>query len=224
MNTRIQDEKQTFDCLGAQVALADDLPSDRERTKMSVLMCDLVGSTELAYSLDTDEFYQLMLAYYRICSSRIEEYGGSVIQYVGDAVLAVFDGNKCVRDDPAIEGTRAGVRIIDYLAVHAVTVDAGCHQLKVRVTVASGDGMCADLRCSNGLKQQAVFGRLPFLADRLKTHTEPNTMLVDYVTAAAISRTHILEPMEVANVKGVPFAVPSWKVSCGEKAFVLLQR
>lgn len=83
---------------------------DGERRHLTVLFCDLVGSTELANRLDPEEWRELVRSYHRAAAQQIERYGGHVAQYLGDGVMAYF-GWPEAHDDNAERAARAGLAI-----------------------------------------------------------------------------------------------------------------
>jgi class 3 adenylate cyclase len=82
-----------------------------ERRQVTVLFCDLVGSSSLAESLDPEDYRKILIAYHNACKAVVQQFGGRVSQYLGDGVLIVF-GHPHAHEDDAIRATRAALAIL----------------------------------------------------------------------------------------------------------------
>ena len=96
-------------------AAARARPAQAERRQLTVLFCDLVGSTELAARLDPEDMGRVIRAYQDTCTEAFERWGGHVAKYMGDGVLAYFGWPQAHEDD-AERAVRAGLAMIDALA------------------------------------------------------------------------------------------------------------
>ena len=138
-------------CGRALGGAARDPEAHRERRQLSVMFCDLVGSTPLANRIDAEELAEVFSEYRAACERVIDELGGRVAQYVGDGVLAYF-GHPLAHEDDAVRAVTAGVGIIDALpevnarllrrlpaiADHPIHVRVGVHTGQVVVGNATG--------------------------------------------------------------------------------------
>jgi class 3 adenylate cyclase len=86
-----------------------------ERRHLTVLFCDLVGSTEIASHLDPEECREIVREYHRMAAQTVERFGGSVAQYLGDGVMAYF-GYPEAHDNDAECAVRAGLVILDAIS------------------------------------------------------------------------------------------------------------
>ena len=86
--------------------------AEAERRQLTVLFCDLVGSTELSARLDPEDMGQLIRAYQRCCTEVVERWGGHVAKYMGDGVLAYF-GWPQAHEDEAERAVRAGLELVE---------------------------------------------------------------------------------------------------------------
>ena len=86
-------------------------PAPGERRQLTVMFCDLVGSTALAERLDPEQLRDLMQAYQRACGDVIEKYDGHVAQYLGDGLMVYFGWPRAHEDD-AVRAIRAGLEIV----------------------------------------------------------------------------------------------------------------
>src|SRR6202140_1253048 len=99
----IRAESEASDCLTG------------ERRHLTVLFCDLVGSTEIAGHLDPEEWREIVAGYHRASAQAIERFGGHVAQYLGDGVMAFF-GYPEAHDNDAERAARAGLAILDAIS------------------------------------------------------------------------------------------------------------
>ncbi len=105
----------------------ESISAEAERRQLTVMFCDLVGSTALAERLDPEELRDLMQAYQRACGEVIARYDGHVAQYLGDGLMVYFGWPQAHEDD-AVRAIRAGLE-----------VDASCLQAD-RIDTASAPG------------------------------------------------------------------------------------
>jgi class 3 adenylate cyclase len=125
---------------------ADAAPSSlaaetAERRQLTVMFCDLVGSTALSIGLDPEDMREVVGAYHRCCATLIASNGGFVAKYMGDGVLAYF-GYPQAHEHDAERAVQAGLAVVD--AVPKLTTAAGA-PLHVRVGIATGVVVVGDL-------------------------------------------------------------------------------
>src|SRR5579864_3593227 len=111
-----------------------DLPTG-ERRHLTVLFCDLVGSTEIASHLDPEEWREIVAGYHHAAAQAIDRFGGHVAQYLGDGVMAFF-GYPEAHDNDAERAARAGLAILD--AISKLNEQPGRTKLAARVGIHSG--------------------------------------------------------------------------------------
>ena len=114
--------------------------SEAERRQLTILFCDLVGSTALSTRLDPEEMREVIRAYQGTCAAVIERFKGHVAKFMGDGVLAYF-GYPTAHEDDAAQAVRAGLALIS-VATKPQNVDM---TLQVRVGIATGSSAS---RCS----------------------------------------------------------------------------
>jgi class 3 adenylate cyclase len=145
-----------------------------ERRQLTVMFCDLVGSTALAARLDPEDMRGIVTAYHKCCATLIAGSGGFVAQYLGDGVLAYF-GYPRAHEHDAERAVRAGLAIVD--AVSKLTTAAGS-ALHVRVGIATGIVVVGDLLGSGEAQQRGVVGDTPNLAARLQGIAAPDSVVI----------------------------------------------
>src|SRR4051812_21173555 len=149
---------------------AELLPrADAELRQLTIMFCDLVGSTALSARLDTEDFRRLILAYNTRVAAIIRSYEGNIARYMGDGVLAYF-GYPQADEDNAWQATCAGLALIDGIANLKTDVEA---ELQVRVGIATGVVIVGDLIGDGAAREQAALGETPNLAARLLALAEP---------------------------------------------------
>ena len=196
---------------------ADPLPPPRavdagaERRQVTVMFCDLVGSTELSQSLDPEDLREVMLAYQDACTAAIERFEGYVARYMGDGVLAYF-GYPRAFEDAAERAVRAGLAVVD--AIHAIDVrpdGAARMNLKVRVGIATGPVVVGDLIGQGASQERSVVGETPNLAARLQSLAGPGAVAVAPETRALVGTRFEFEDLGVHTVKGIMRPVQAWR-------------
>jgi class 3 adenylate cyclase/predicted ATPase len=176
-------------CGGCGSALTRTMPESRpqpERRQLTILFCDLVGSSMLATQLDPEELRDLILAYQSACTLAIRRYDGTVSRYVGDGILALFGFPLAHEDDPE-RAVRAGLDIV--AAIRKLPMPAGAggtHSLAVRVGIATGLVVVGDLVGEGASEEHAVVGETPNLAARLQGLATPNAVVVSAGTRALL--------------------------------------
>ncbi len=155
-----------------------------ERRQLTVLFCDLVGSSMLASRLDPEEMRDLMLTYQSACTAVIRRFDGTVSRYIGDGILALF-GYPRAHEDNAERAVRAGLEIIPAIATLPVPAGGG-GALAVRIGIATGLVVVGDLIGEAAAEKQAVVGETPNLAARLQGLASPNSVVISAGTRSLI--------------------------------------
>jgi class 3 adenylate cyclase len=125
-----------------------------ERRQLTVMFCDLVGSTAMSARLDPEDMREIIAAYHTCCASLIERNGGFVAKYMGDGVLAYF-GYPLAHEHDAERAVRAGLAIVDAAPQLETAADAPVH---VRVGIATGIVVVGDLLGSGEAQERGVVG------------------------------------------------------------------
>jgi len=158
-----------IEALGAAAPAGPETPvrSDAERRQLTVMFCDLVGSTPLSARLDPEDLRGIIGAYHRCVTEIVEGFGGFVARYMGDGVLVYF-GYPQAHEDDAERATRCGLALVDrVLQLNQV------EELHARVGIATG------LVVVGGeVVEHDVAGDTPNLAARLQALAEPDTVVV----------------------------------------------
>ena len=147
---------------------------EAERRQVTILFCDLVGSTALSARLDPEDLRSVIGAYHRCCAGVIESAGGFVAKYMGDGVLAYF-GYPRADEHAAERAVRAGLQLIE--AVGRLETAANL-PLQARIGIATGLVVVGDLIGEGAAQEEAVVGETPNLAARLQALAEPGSVVI----------------------------------------------
>jgi class 3 adenylate cyclase/predicted ATPase len=183
--------------------------TDAERRQLTIMCCDLVGSSELAVRLDPEDLRQVIGAYHTCIKEIIARYQGTIARYMGDGVLAYF-GYPQAHEDDAEQATRAGLALVE--AVAGVQTDIGT-ELHVRVGIATGTVVVGDLIGEDAAREEAVVGETPNLAARLQAQAEPDTVLIAGTTRSLLGELFEYRMLGKVPVKGSGDPVPVWQVT-----------
>ena len=176
---------------GAPVAPA---PAPREQRKtVTVLFCDVAGSTELGESTDPEALRALLRRYFERMKEIVERHGGTVEKFVGDAVMAVF-GVPAVHEDDALRACRAAVEMRDALP-----------ELGIRGRIGLNTGEVV-----TGTEERLATGDAVNVAARLEQAAEPGEVLVGAGTAFLVRDAVELGEQRRLELKGKSAPVPAY--------------
>ena len=181
-------------------------PSDAERRQLTVMFCDLIGSTALSARLDPEDLREVIGAYHRCCADLITEAGGFVAKYMGDGVLAYF-GYPLAHEHDAEHAVQAGLALVE--AAPKLTTAAGA-PLQVRVGIATGLVVVGDLIGAGAAQEQAVVGETPNLAARLQALAEPDAVVIADGTRRLLGNLFELKDLGARDLKGIAGPARAW--------------
>ena len=170
---------------------------DAEFRQITVMFCDLVGSTQLAEKLEPEDLHKLIDAYRGECSTAIVRYGGEVARYFGDGVMAFFGWPRAHEDD-AVRAIHAALEIVS-----GVTNISGAVPLACRVGVCSGPVIVGERGNSTTPWSMDAVGETPNMAARLQTIAANNTVLISELTKRLVSAAFKLQDLGLQELKGV---------------------
>jgi class 3 adenylate cyclase/predicted ATPase len=173
-----------------------------ERRQITVLFCDIVGSTPLARGLDPEDLREVLTAYQASVAGAIAAQGGFVARFVGDGVLAYF-GWPNADEAHAVSAVRAGLAIVEAM---------GPQQLSVRIGIATGLVLAGDLDGVGAAQRITAVGDTPNLAARLQTLAQPDTVVVSEGTRSQLGHMFELENLGDLSLKGFDTPVRAWRV------------
>jgi class 3 adenylate cyclase/predicted ATPase len=196
--------------LGTDVAAKPEAPAAApaaERRQLTVMFCDLVGSTELSTRLDPEDLREVVSAYHRAVAEIVASFDGFVAKYMGDGVLVYF-GYPQAHEDDAERAVRAGLGVVDAvgrLEVKSVTLQA-------RVGIATGLVVVGDLIGEGSAQEQSVVGETPNLAARLQALAEPDAVVIAAGTRRLVGDLFEYRDLGTVEIKGIAAPLPAWQV------------
>ena len=173
----------------ASASPASETEPAAERRQLTIMFCDLVGSTALSIRLDPEDMRELVRAYQRCCADVITRAGGFLARYMGDGVLAYF-GYPQAHEHDAEHAVRAALALVE--AVPKLATKAGS-PLQVRVGIGTGLVVVGDLIGAGAAQEQAVVGETPNLAARLQVAAAPGTVVIGPTTRDVELSMHLEE-------------------------------
>ena len=185
-----------------------------ERRQLTVMFCDLVGSTALSSRLDPEDLREVIGAYHRCVADTVGRYEGFVAKYMGDGVLVYF-GYPRAHEDDAERAVRAGIKLRK--AVRRLIVD-DVTALAVRVGIDTGLVVVGDLIGEGAAREQAVVGETPNLAARLQTLAGPNGVVIGPGTHRLVAGLFELADLGENELKGFGEKIPAWRVQGDSRA------
>ena len=177
-----------------------------ERRQLTVVFCDLVGSTALSARLDPEDMREIVGAYHRSCAEQITKAGGFVAKYMGDGVLAYF-GYPQAHEHDAERAVLVGLALVE--AVPKLSTMAGS-PLQVRIGIATGLVVVGDLIGMGAAQEQAVVGDTPNLAARLQALAEPNMVVIADGTRRLLGNLFELKDLGPRDLKGIVGPARAW--------------
>jgi class 3 adenylate cyclase len=183
-------------------------PVEAERRQLTVLFCDLVGSTRLATRLDPEDLGEVMRAYQAACAEVVCRFGGHLARFLGDGVLAYFGWPRAHEDD-AERAVRAGLELLE--AVRQLRLQSEFAP-QARVGIATGPVVVGDLISEQAADRDTVIGETPNLAARLQALAEPGSMLISRQTRRLVGGLFELSDFGARELKGFVEPVQAWRV------------
>jgi class 3 adenylate cyclase len=179
-----------------------------ERRQLTVMFCDLVGSTALSTRLDPEDLRFVIGAYHRCVAETVARSDGFVAKYIGDGVLAYF-GYPRAHEHDAERAVRSGLTVVE--AVPKLDTPARV-PLRARVGVATGVVVVGDLIGAGAAQEQAVVGETPNLAARLQALAEPGAVVIEARTRRLTGGLFDYRDLGTTALKGFAENVPAWQV------------
>ena len=189
--------------------------ADAERRQVTVLFCDMVGSTALSGVVDPELLGSLIRRYQDATAGAIGRFGGFVAKFMGDGVLAYF-GFPRAFEDAAERAVRAAIGIL--AEVGGIERPDGA-RVQARVGIATGLVVVGEIVGTGTAQERTIVGETPNLAARLQALAAPDTILISETTHNLLGGLFELERTGEHELKGFVRPVPAWRV-LGEAAIV----
>ena len=179
---------------------------DAERRQLTVMFCDLVGSTALSTRHDPEDLRELIGDYHRAVAETVGRFDGFVAKYMGDGVMIYF-GYPQAHEDDAERAVRAGLAVIEAVGRLPARED-----LRMRLGIATGLAVVGDLIGEGAAQERGVVGQTPNLAARLQGLAAPNTLVIAASTRQQIGGLFDLEDLGPQQLAGFADPQRAWRV------------
>jgi class 3 adenylate cyclase len=176
-----------------------------ERRRVTVLFCDLVGSTRLSDVMDPEDYSDVMHSYYDACAGVIEGLGGWIADYLGDGLVVYFGYPEAHEDDP-VRAVRAGLRLVDAVSDIRLKLSSERGGLSCRVGIETGLVVIGDTRARPREPIWAL-GRTVNIAARLQQIGSPNSVVIGPGARSLVTGWFSLEQLGQHAIKGIAEAV-----------------
>ena len=197
-----RDEARFCDACGAALAAE---PAREARKTVTVLFCDVTGSTQLGEQLDPESLRRVMARYFEVAKAVIERHGGAVEKFIGDAVMAVF-GVPAVHEDDALRAVRAAAELRDALGdLNTELAESYGTRLELRTGVNTGEVV-------TGTEERLATGDAVNVAARLEQAAEPGEVLLGGETLRLVKHAVEVEPIPPLALKGKAEPVPAFRL------------
>ena len=181
----IRGQRLAYDEDGAVLVWSGTPAKAAERRRLTVMFCDLVGSTQLSRRLDPEDLHALLRRYQDDCATALRPFGGHIAQYLGDGILAYF-GYPVAHEDDAERAVRAGLAVVQ--AARALSAEINQRfgvGLAVRVGLHTGLVVLGDIGPAER-RETLALGEAPNLAAHIQAQAEPDSVLVSEATYALL--------------------------------------
>jgi class 3 adenylate cyclase/predicted ATPase len=183
-------------------------PGELERRQLTVLFCDLVGSTELTAELGPEDMADLIGAFRGVVAAAVTRFDGHIAKWMGDAAMVYF-GYPRAHEDDAERAARAALALIEAVAALRHEHDAA---LKVRIGISTGLVVVGELIGEGEARLRGIVGDTPDLAMRLQALTEPDTVVVSAATLRLLGKTFETRPLGPQAFRGPGRPIPAWLI------------
>ena len=193
-----------------EIVRASKSSAEPQRRQLTVMFCDLVGSTELAARVDPEVLRDVVRAYQQVCDAVIRPLHGHVAQYLGDGLLVYF-GYPVAREDDPRRAVRAGLGIIDAIA----TLNARLQRergitLAVRVGIHTGPVVIGEIGGASR-REELALGETPNVAARLQAIAGTDTVVISAATHRLLRGSVMVTDLGAQVVKGLPAPVRAYR-------------
>ncbi len=200
---RLADRKALLKAIATLAEPAPELRQEAERRQITVMFCDLVGSTALSEKLDPEDLRSLMQAYQQAAGTVIERYGGHVAQYLGDGLMTYFGWPQAHEDD-AERAVRASLDIVKAMSAMA---------LQVRIGIATGPVVVGETGAGDASVPKLAVGETPNLAARVQGLAGADEIVAAGTTRRLLGAVFTLDDLGAHSLKGIVEPVRAWRVA-----------
>ncbi len=183
-----------------------------ERRQLTIMFCDLVGSTALAGQLDPEDLQTAIRRFLDTCSHAISRFNGYIAKYMGDGLLVYF-GYPHAHEHDVERAVHAGLAVLDLVKSlpREYPAQRG-FEIAARIGIATGHVIVGEVMGQETAKERSVFGETPNLAARLQALAAPNQLVVDSTTKRLVGSEFEFADRGACSLKGFKTPVHTWQV------------
>ncbi|MBI3302813.1 MAG: AAA family ATPase, partial [Deltaproteobacteria bacterium] len=189
----------------------DAFQREAERRQLTVMFCDVVGSTALSEQLDPEELRIVMQTYQQACVAVITRFDGHVAKYLGDGLLVYF-GYPVAHEDDAARAVRVGLGIIEAIEELPRTNILLQQPLQVRIGIHTGLVVAGEMGSGEYREQLAIVGETPNIAARLQEKALPNSVVISPATYHLVTGLFACQDLGPQTLKGISQPVLAYRV------------
>jgi len=184
---------------------------EAERRQLTILFCDLVGSTALSRQLDPEDYRAAVRAYQAACATVIERFDGHIAQYLGDGLLVYF-GYPLAHEDDAQRAVRAGLAMVEAMGALTTRLEQQHGvRLAVRVGMHTGPVVVGEMGAGSR-REQLALGETPNVAARIQALAAPNTVAISAASQQLVQGYFIYDDLGAHALKGVDTPLQVYRV------------
>jgi class 3 adenylate cyclase/tetratricopeptide (TPR) repeat protein len=191
--------------------IAEVVSRGPERRQLTVMFCDLVGSTELSNRMDAEELHALMQAYRSACGEVVGRYHGHIAQYLGDGLMIYF-GWPIAHEDATERCVRSALEM-----TRSVTELRATHRLSVRIGIATGTVVVGETPGLEPTEARLAIGETPNLAARVQSLAEPDQVVITSLTRRLLGETFAFTDLGPKPLKGFSEPVRLFRVESARR-------
>ncbi|HKA53112.1 MAG TPA: adenylate/guanylate cyclase domain-containing protein, partial [Candidatus Binatia bacterium] len=206
-----ESEKKQTPASDARLPTLDPKREAGERRQLTVMFCDVVGSTVLSTQLDPEELRTVILAYRETCAAAIARFGGHLAKYIGDGLLVYF-GYPVAHEDDAQRAVRTALGIvaaIQHLSFPTIQLP---RPLQVRIGIHTGLVVAGEMGVGDQPEPLAIVGETPNIAARLQEVAAPNTVVISGATYRLVQGLCECRDLGSRELKGLSTPLPIYQV------------
>ena len=204
----------TTEVAAPQTALPPSVPvtTQGERRQLTVMFCDLVGSTALSTKIDPEDMQDILRAYQESCAKIIQQFDGFIAKYMGDGILIYF-GYPQAQENDSERAVLAGLAVIEMMPDLKVAIAGDLQtELAVRIGIATGTVVVGESIGEGAAQERAVVGETPNLAARLQGLAPSNGMVVSELTKQLAGDGFEYLDLGRQDLKGIDESTVAWQV------------
>ncbi len=204
---RLLDAIKALPADSAPISAASRIETGAERRQLTVMFCDLAGSTALSSRLDPEDLREVLGAYHAAVAEEVARFDGYVAKYMGDGILIYF-GYPQAHEDDVERAVRAGLALAERIG----RLESGSGALASRIGIATGLVVVGDLIGAGDAQERGVVGETPNLAARLQEMAPANGVIIADATRRLVGDLFEYRDLGTTEVKGLDAPVPVWQV------------